>query len=54
MEQDADVVILLHRNEEAPWEVQMIVGKNRRASTGSMAFNLEGYYSQISEQGAAA
>lgn len=50
VEQDADCVILLHRDEEQPWDVQMIVGKNRRGATGSMTFNLEGYYSRISEQ----
>lgn len=54
VEQDADCVILLHRDQETPWDVQMIVGKNRRGSTGSMTFNLEGYYSQISEQKAVA
>jgi replicative DNA helicase len=54
VEQDADVVILLHRNDEQPTEVQMIVGKNRRGSTGSIAFDLKGYYSKITETGAAA
>lgn len=54
VEQDADCVVLLHKDKEQPWDVQMIVGKNRRGSTGSMTFNLEGYYSRISEQGGAA
>lgn len=54
VEQDADAIVILHRDENNPWEVQMIVGKNRRGSTGSVTFNLEGYYSRITEQGAAA
>jgi replicative DNA helicase len=54
VEQDADAVILLKKDEASPWEVQMIVGKNRRGSTGNMTVNLEGYYSRITETGRAA
>lgn len=55
VEQDADCVILLRREEDdMKPDVQMIVGKNRRGSIGSASFTLKGYYSQITEQGAAA
>lgn len=34
IEQDADMVILLHRTEEAPTETTLIIGKNRHGAVG--------------------
>lgn len=52
IEQDADVVILLHRSEvpEEAHEMQMIVAKNRHGPQGVAEFDFYGHYSEIREK----
>ena len=49
IEQDADVVILLHREdgEGSEHEVKMIVAKNRQGQRGNAVFEFAGHYSEI-------
>ncbi|AEK07601.1 DnaB-like dsDNA helicase [Mycobacterium phage Enceladus] len=47
VEQDSDVVLLLHRDEDDPAAIQFIVGKNRNGTMGDLAFNFEGHYQRI-------
>lgn len=51
IEQDADVVVLLHRDEESkrPDEMEMIIAKNRHGSTGTVYTEFHGRY-QSTEQ----
>lgn len=53
VEQDADVVILLHREFPGPneYEIGMAVAKNRRGKTGSFTAEFRGHYSRIDEAG---
>jgi len=45
LEQDADAVLLLHRDDEMrPGELEIIVGKNRNGRTGSAAVAFQGHY----------
>lgn len=55
IEQDADAVVLLHRDNdpEKAHEIKMLVAKNRRGGTGAKTFDFKGYRSVISEHGAA-
>lgn len=51
LEQDADVVILLHRDlREAAHEIKIIVAKNRQGMTGDMTLDFAGHYSEIRNQ----
>lgn len=56
IEQDADAVVLLHRDPdpEKSHEVKMLVAKNRRGGTGAKTFDFRGYRSVIAEHGQAA
>ena len=48
LEQDADVVVLLHRDiMETPYEMKMIVAKNRQGITGTASFDFMGHHSMI-------
>lgn len=48
VEQDSDVVILLHRDlMETPHELDMIVAKNRQGTTGTVTLTFAGHYSEI-------
>ena len=48
LEQDADVVLLLHRDlRETPHEMKIIVGKNRQGMTGDAVLDFAGHYSEI-------
>jgi replicative DNA helicase len=48
LEQDADVVVLLHRDiMETPYEMKMIVAKNRQGITGTAHFDFVGHHSMI-------
>lgn len=48
IEQDADVVILLHRDlSESPHELDMIVAKNRQGVLGDTRMDFAGHYSEI-------
>lgn len=47
VEQDADVVLLLHRPPAVDYEIQVIIGKNRHGPTGDIALDFAGYYSSI-------
>ncbi|WP_207760586.1 replicative DNA helicase [Mycolicibacterium sphagni] len=48
IEQDCDVVLLLHNDEDDPGILQMIVGKNRNGRMGDLALSFEGHYQRIS------
>ena len=56
IEQDADAVVLLHRDPdpEKAHEIKMLVAKNRRGGTGAKTFDFKGYRSIITEHGQAA
>lgn len=47
IEQDADVVILLHRSKEEPGVMTMNVAKNRHGQTDVLQFKFEGHFSRI-------
>lgn len=48
LEQDGDVVVLLHRDIlETPYEMKMIVAKNRQGITGTAHFDFVGHHSMI-------
>lgn len=52
IEQDADVVILLHRDlvaEDTKNDMTMIVAKNRHGTSGALEFQFYGHYSEIRE-----
>ena len=56
IEQDADVVMLLHRKASVTATdpnllnvLQIIVAKNRHGQTGAMEFFFEGHFSRVSE-----
>lgn len=53
IEQDADVVLLLHREfpGDKQYEIGMAVAKNRRGRTGSLTAEFRGWYSRIDEAG---
>ena len=52
VEQDADVVILLHRDAEAdPGTLFVGIGKNRHGPTGSLKLKWEGHYSRLLDSG---
>src|SRR5690606_28420594 len=52
IEQDADVVILLHQDrEQSPGELFMKVGKNRHGATGTIQLAFEGHYSRATTMG---
>src|SRR5690606_6527848 len=50
IEQDADVVVLLHRDDDPetgrPGERQLSVGKNRNGPAGSVSVPFQGHYSR--------
>ena len=51
LEQDADVVLLLHRDlRETPHEIKIIVGKNRQGMTGDVTLDFAGHHSEIRNQ----
>lgn len=54
IEQDADVVLLLHREfpGDKQYEIGLAVAKNRRGRTGSFTAEFRGHYSRIDEAGA--
>jgi len=48
IEQDADVVILMHRDlSETPHELRLIVAKNRQGTLGSVDLDFAGHHSEI-------
>lgn len=47
VEQDADVVMLLHRAEDQPWDIDIAVGKNRHGRTDKFTLDFRGYNSRI-------
>ena len=47
IEQDADVVILLHRSPEQPAHMELNVAKNRHGETKNLPYVFEGNYSRI-------
>ena len=50
LEQDSDVVILLHRDEERrPAQMQMIVAKNRHGRPGESKLSFEGRFARVTE-----
>lgn len=53
VEQDADVVILLHReiDTEKKYEISMFAAKNRHGPTGATDMNFVGHYARIEDNG---
>lgn len=52
IEQDADVVILMHRNlMESPHEADLIVAKNRHGITGTAQMDFLGHHSMLRDRG---
>ena len=52
VEQDADVVLLLHRDqEEAPDWLNVVVAKNRQGPQGALTLTWEGAYMRVTEAG---
>ncbi|MGI5493865.1 replicative DNA helicase [Microtetraspora malaysiensis] len=53
LEQDADVVILLHRDDDPetgrPGEMDLIVGKNRNGPTGTVSVAFQGHYARAAD-----
>lgn len=47
VEQDADVVLLLHEDEKAETNVQMLVAKNRHGARGAVELERKGWYSRL-------
>lgn len=47
IEQDADVVILLHSEDDEPDDVDLLVAKNRHGSTGVVELIREGHYARM-------
>jgi replicative DNA helicase len=51
VEQDSDVVILLHRDaEKSPDVLEVGVGKNRHGPTGAFRLRWEGHYSRVTPE----
>jgi replicative DNA helicase len=50
LEQDADVVLLLHREDNAPHEVVVGVGKNRHGPKSSFKLQWQGHYSRLMDE----
>ncbi|GAA2545920.1 replicative DNA helicase [Neomicrococcus aestuarii] len=52
VEQDADVVILLHReiDGDKKYEIQMLVAKNRHGPTGGASMDFVGHYARIEDK----
>ena len=52
VEQDADVVILLHReiDSDKKYEIDMLVGKNRNGPTGATSMEFLGYYASVRDR----
>lgn len=53
IEQDADVIMLLHRDDNHKGEVFVGVGKNRHGATGSFSLAFQGGYSRADTMGSA-
>lgn len=47
IEQDSDVVLLLHSDEDDPGVLQIIIAKNRNGRMGDLAAGFEGHYQRI-------
>ncbi|MBN0040200.1 AAA family ATPase [Cellulosimicrobium cellulans] len=47
LEQDSDVVILLHVNEDDPTEMHLNVAKNRHGQTGDLTLLRRGHYARV-------
>lgn len=50
IEQDADVVLLLHRDEESPDELSMLVAKNRHGMREAITLQWEGHFASVSDR----
>lgn len=51
LEQDADVVMLLHRDPDRPDELKLAVAKNRHGIAGNISLTFEGAYARITQKG---
>lgn len=51
IEQDADVVMLLHRPEDRPGEADIIVAKNRGGNTGEVTLGWLGHFMTVQDAG---
>lgn len=50
VEQDADVIVLLHRADDHPEDLHVGVGKNRHGATGNFVLAFEGHYARARTQ----
>ena len=50
IEQDADLVLLLHRTEDSPKETTLIIGKNRHGKTGDIPLVWQPEYTRFFEK----
>lgn len=50
LEQDSDVVILLHADEDQPGTILAAVAKNRHGTTGAFELDKYGHYARITDQ----
>ena len=48
VEQDADVIMLLHQAQDRPDELKVAVGKNRHGQRGALTLAFEGHYTRAS------
>lgn len=51
LEQDADVVMLLHKDADRPDELKIAVAKNRHGISGAITLDFEGAYARITQRG---
>lgn len=51
IEQDADVVLLLHRDETQPADLTMLVAKNRHGMRDTITLDWEGHFAMVSDKG---
>lgn len=51
IEQDADVVLLLHRDDSQPGDLNVLVAKNRHGMRDNIKLNWEGTFASVSDKG---
>ena len=50
IEQDADVVMLLHRDEDQPGDLKVLVAKNRHGMRGNVTLGWKGGFAYVEDQ----
>ena len=51
IEQDADVVLLLHRDDSQPGDLNVLVAKNRHGMRDNITLNWEGTFASVTDKG---